>query len=151
MAKSNIAIGVDPGNIWKHSILSGYRYQLEKQEKAEEQYKRAFERATMTKSYIRPDKVQGGEKRDLYDKINDLQPLKEKVTEAIKEAVKIRAEALKIINSVERSKYQLLLVLLYIEGLDYQEARKRIRPARGEKMEALHNQALRMVRCDHVK
>lgn len=151
MAKSNIAIGVDPGNIWKHSILSRYQYQLEKQEKAEEAYKRAFERATMSKSYIRPDNVQGGEKRDLYDKINDLQPLKEKVSEAIKEAVKIRAEALKIINSVGRPKYQLLLVLLYIEGLDYKDIGKRMRPARGEKMAVLHNQALRMVRCDDVE
>lgn len=151
MAKSNIAIGVDPGNVWKHSILSGYRYQLEKQELAEEKYKRAFERATMTKSYIKPDKVQGGDKKDLYDRLNDLEPLKVKLNDAIKESARIRAETHKMIKSVESPKYQLVLVLLYIEGLDYKEAGARMRIARGEKMEVLHNQALRMVRCENVK
>lgn len=151
MAKSNIAIGVDPGNVWKHSILSGYRYQLDKQELAEEKYKRAFERATMTKSYIRPDKVQGGDKRDLYDRINDLEPLKVKVTDAIKESVKIRAETIKMIDGVKPIKYRLLLNLLYLNGMDYKEARNKMRLDRGEKIEVLHNQALRMVRCERVK
>jgi len=139
---------VEPGNVWKHSILSRYQYQLEKQEKAEEAYLRAYERATMAKSYIRPDKVQGGDKKDLHDRLNDLAPLRKQVSAEITESARIRIETSKIINSVGRPKYQLLLVLLYIEGLDYQEARKRIRPARGEKMEALHNQALGMVIID---
>lgn len=145
MAKSNIAIGVDPGNGWKHSILSRYQYQLEKQEKAEEAYLRAYERATMAKSHIRPDKVQGGDKKDLHDRLNDLAPLREQVSTEITESARIRIETSKIINSVGRPKYQLLLVLLYIEGLDYKDIGKRMRPARGEKMSVLHNQALALV------
>lgn len=70
MAKTNIAIGVDPGNVRKHSMLSGYQYQLEKQEQAEEKYKRAFERATTTTRYIQGDRITGGDKKDLYDRIN---------------------------------------------------------------------------------
>ncbi len=151
MAKSNIAIGVDPGNIWKHSILSGYRYQLDKQEAATDKYLKAFERAAMTKSYIRPDKVQGGDKRDLYDRINDLEPLKAKVTDTIKESVKIRTETIKMIDSVKPVKYRLLLNLLYLNGMDYKEAGNKIGIGRGEKIEVLHNQALRMVRCERVK
>lgn len=151
MAKSNIAIGVDPGNVWKHSILSGYRYQLEKQELAKEKYKRAFERATMTTRYIQGDRITGGDKKDLYDRINDLEPLKVKVTDAIKEAVKIRTETIKMIDSVKPIKYRLLLNLLYLNGMDYKEARNKMRLDRGEKIEVLHNQALRMVRCECVK
>jgi len=147
MAKSNIAIGVEPGNVWKHSILSGYRYQLEKQELAEEKYKRAFERATMTTRYIQGDRITGGDKKDLYDRINDVEPLKVKVTDAIKESVKIRAETIKMIDSVKPIKYRLLLNLLYLNGMDYKEARNKMRLDRGEKIEVLHNQALRMVRC----
>ncbi|VUZ27422.1 DUF1492 domain-containing protein [Acetobacterium wieringae] len=151
MAKSNIAIGVDPGNVWKHSMLSGYQYQLEKQEQAEEKYKRAFERATMTTQYIQGDRITGGDKKDLYDKINDLEPLKVKVTDAIKEAVKIRAETIKMIDSVEPIKYRLLLNLLYLNGMGYKEAGNKMRLGRGEKIEVLHNKALKMVRCERVK
>jgi len=150
MTKSNIAIGVDPGNVWKHSILSGYQYQLERQEQAEEKYKRAFERATMTTSYIRPDKVHGGDKKDLYDRINDLEPLRAKVTVTIKETVKIRTETLRMIDSVKPIKYQLLLNLLYINGMDYKEARNRMRLARGEKIEVLHNKALELVEIERI-
>lgn len=148
MTKSNIAIGVDPGNVWKHSILSGYRYQLEKQEQAEEKYKRAFERATTTTRCIQSDRITGGDKKDLYDRINELQPLKVKVTDTIKEAAKIRTATLKMIDSVKPIKYRLLLTLLYINGMEYKEAGNKMRLGRGEKIEALHNQALKMVIID---
>ncbi|MBI4858321.1 MAG: DUF1492 domain-containing protein [Acetobacterium woodii] len=151
MAKSNIAIGVDPGNVWKHSILSGYQYQLEKQEHAEEKYKRAFERATMTTQYIKGDRITGGNKKDLYDRINELQPLKDEVSVAVLETTKTWMELNEYINSVESIKLRLLLRLLYLNGMDYKEARNKMRLDRGEKIEALHNRALRMVRCEHVK
>ncbi|WP_296560321.1 DUF1492 domain-containing protein [uncultured Acetobacterium sp.] len=148
MAKSNIAIGVDPGNIWKHSILSGYRYQLDKQEAATDKYLKAFERAAMTKSYIRPDKVQGGDKRDLYDRLNDLEPLRVKADAEVRESVRIRTETIKMIDSVKPVKYRLLLNLLYLNGMDYKEAGNKIGIGRGEKMGALHNQALELVAID---
>lgn len=151
MAKSNIAIGVDPGNVWKHSMLSGYQYQLAKQEQAEEKYLRAYERATMAKSHIRPDKVQGGDKRDLYDRLNDLEPLRVKADAEVRESVKIRTETIKMIDSVKPVKYRLLLNLLYLNGMDYKEASNKMRLNRGEKIEVLHNHALRMVRCERVK
>ncbi|MEL7661392.1 hypothetical protein [Acetobacterium wieringae] len=151
MAKSNIAIGVDPGNVWKHSILSEYRHQLEKQEQAEEKYKRAYERATMTTSYIRADKVQGGNKKYLFDWINDLQPLRDEASLAVQKTTKAWMKLNEYISSVESKKLKLLLTLIYSNGLDYKETSKKIRLARGEKIEVLHNQALRMVRCEYVK
>jgi Protein of unknown function (DUF1492). len=148
MTKSNIAIGVDPGNVWKHSILSGYRYQLEKQEQAEEKYKRAFERATMTTRYIEGDRITGGNKKDLYDRINELQPLKNKVSVAVLETTKTWMKLNEYIDSVESIKLKLLLRLLYSSGMDYKEAGNKMRLGRGEKIEVLHNQALRMVIID---
>ena len=90
MRKSKVSYGVKPGNEFKHSILSAYQYQLEKQAKAEEAFERAFNRAAMTTTYLRSDKVQGGEKRDLYDKVNDLQPLKERLMAEIIESARVR-------------------------------------------------------------
>ncbi|MDO9491105.1 DUF1492 domain-containing protein [Acetobacterium sp.] len=148
MAKTNIAIGVDPGNVWKHSILSGYRYQLDKQEAATDKYLKAFERATMTTQYIKGDRITGGDKKDLYDRINDLEPLRVKADAEVRESVRIRTETIKMIDSVKPVKYRLLLNLLYLNGMDYKEAGNKIGIGRGEKMGALHNQALELVAID---
>jgi hypothetical protein len=143
MSKTKTAMSVKPGNQYKHSVLSGYQYQLDKQAKAEEDYERAFNRATMTTSYIRPDNVQGGDKKDLYDKVNYLQPLKEKVRAELLEAVRMRGEISKYIKAVESVRLRLILQLLYIEGVDYGEAFKRMK--RCGSIEDLHNEALKAV------
>lgn len=148
MAKTNIAIGVDPGNVWKHSILSRYQHQLKKEEEAEEKYLRAFERATITTQYIKGDRIQGGDKQDLYDRINALQPLRDIIRAEIKETARIRIETGKIIDSVESIKYKVVLDLLYLNGMDYKETGAKMRDS--EKMSVLHNRALRLAEIDPI-
>ena len=143
MRKSKVSYGVKPGNEFKHSILSAYQYQLEKQAKAEEAFERAFNRAAMTTTYLRSDKVQGGEKRDLYDKVNDLQPLKERLRAEIIESARVRMEIYELTKTVKSTKLSLFLHLIYIEGIDYKEAKARMRDRC--KMADLHNEALEAV------
>lgn len=134
MIKTQIVFKTNHDNEFKHSILSAYQYQLNRLKKAEDAYSQAFESTTSSCK----------DKAALHRGMESIQSIMGNVYSELAEAARMRIEVYDLIKTVKPVNLSLLLQLIYIEGLNYEEAAEKLQICEFQ-IADMHSQALSVV------